>query len=129
VPNALWDKSNINLYCFDNGPGSKVNEYRTSNDDQEVQTVSIDDFVQKNNIDKIDFIKMDIEGAELNALRGAIKTLNKFRPKLAISVYHDLNHFWGIPQFILSLGLNYKFYLGHFTIHNEETILFATPDK
>ncbi len=68
---------------------------------------------------------MDIEGAELRALKGAEETLKKFCPKLAIAVYHRINDFWTIPKYIDALGLGYRFYLRHFTIHSEETILFA----
>ena len=69
---------------------------------------------------------MDIEGAEIAALKGAEAALRRFRPKLAISVYHRLSDFWQIPRYLESLGLGYKFHLRHFTTHVEETVLFAT---
>jgi len=47
-------------------------------------------------------------------------------PKLAITAYHDFNDFWMIPQYLESLGLGYRFYLRHFTIHAEETVLFVS---
>lgn len=53
-----------------------------------VQTTSIDSFIYKNNITKIDFIKADIEGAERLLLQGAQKTLARFAPKLALCTYH-----------------------------------------
>jgi hypothetical protein len=76
---------------------------------------------------KVDFIKMDIEGSEPEALMGAEQTIRKHRPKLAIAIYHDLRHFASIPHWIHDLNLGYKFYIGHFTIHAEETVLFARP--
>ena len=75
----------------------------------------------------VDFIKMDIEGAESEALEGAKQTIRAFHPKLAISVYHKLDDFWTIPKYIDQLGMGYRFYLRHFTIHREETVLFAGP--
>ena len=78
---------------------------------------------------KIDFIKMDIEGAEFNALKGAEKTIRKFMPNLAISLYHSLEDFISIPIYLNSLNLNYKFYLDHHTIYQNETVLFAIPNK
>ena len=75
--------------------------------------------------DKIDFIKMDIEGAELEALKGAEKTIRNYKPRLAICVYHKLQDFWEIPNWISSLNLGYKFHLRHFTTHSDETVLFA----
>ena len=72
---------------------------------------------------------MDIEGSELNALRGAEKTIKKFRPKLAISLYHRQDDFITIPEYLNNLNVGYNFYLDHFTIHHEETVLFASHDK
>jgi FkbM family methyltransferase len=59
-------------------------------------------------------IKMDIEGAELAALHGAEKTIRRFRPELAIAIYHTPEHFTAIPLWIAALGLGYRMYLrGH----------------
>lgn len=49
-------------------------------------TISLDIFCEQNGIDRLDLIKMDIEGAELRALRGAVKTLKRFRPPLLIEL-------------------------------------------
>ena len=93
-----------------------------------VQTITIDDFVGQNSIEKIDFLKMDIEGAEPKALEGAMQTIIKYKPKLAISIYHSLDDFINIPKWIDELNLGYKFFLGHHTLHLEETILYATTE-
>jgi FkbM family methyltransferase len=124
IEKPLWDKSDQTLYFTDNGPASRVSFTKTS--EQYLSTISIDDFVSRNNVSRIDFIKMDIEGAELNALKGAAAVISRCKPKLAISVYHDLSDFVTVPEFISSLNLGYRFYLGHYTIHAEETVLFAT---
>jgi FkbM family methyltransferase len=86
---------------------------------------TIDGLVATGAIERVDFLKMDIEGSELAALRGAEKTLRQFKPKLAISVYHKFSDLFDIPSFIHSLGLGYRFYLSHYTIHAEETVLYA----
>ena len=86
----------------------------------------LDDLVTSGSIKKADFIKMDIEGAEQQALRGAEKSIRRFKPDMAITVYHSLEDFWQIPQYLVSLNLGYVFYLRHFTIHAEETVLFAS---
>lgn len=70
-------------------------------------------------------IKLDIEGAELAALRGAEKTLRRFHPKLPFCGYHNLPDFWEIPQHLDTLKLGSKSHLWHFTIHQEETVLSA----
>lgn len=125
IEHALWSKSDRNLYCHDNGPGSKVSNDKISEYDFKTTTLSIDDLINKYKVPRVDFIKMDIEGAEVNALKGATETIKKFKPRLAISVYHRLSDFFDVPNFISSLNLNYKFCLNHYTIHQEETILFA----
>ncbi|MEJ8552675.1 FkbM family methyltransferase [Tepidibacter sp. Z1-5] len=71
---------------------------------------------------------MDIEGAKLNALIGAKETLEKFKPKLTILVYHYINDFIDIFNYLESLNLGYKFYLYHYGIHREETILYDCMD-
>jgi hypothetical protein len=76
---------------------------------------------------RLDFLKMDIEGAELSALRGARQTLLRDRPRLAISLYHQVDDFVTIPLYLASLLPDYEFYLGHYTIHAEETVLYGRP--
>jgi hypothetical protein len=88
-------------------------------------TDSIDALVQRGAIGRVDFIKLDIEGSELSALRGADSTLRRFRPRLAIAAYHRPDDLVTIPEYLDSLGVGYRFRLGHFTIHREETVLFA----
>ncbi|MGB8266571.1 MAG: FkbM family methyltransferase [Candidatus Velthaea sp.] len=90
-----------------------------------VPLAKIDDFVANGRIERIDFIKLDIEGSEMAALRGAEQSIRRFRPKLAISVYHNPNDYFEIAQYIDSLGLGYKLYLDHYTIWDEETVLYA----
>jgi len=55
---------------------------------RKVEMVTLDDFVQSRGLDRVDFITMDIEGAEELALRGARQTLERFHPKLSIASYH-----------------------------------------
>ncbi|MBI5847485.1 MAG: FkbM family methyltransferase [Nitrospirae bacterium] len=122
VPDALWNESGLLVPVAVNGPASRINIDRIGID---VRTITVDDFAAAKKLSNVNFIKMDIEGAELEALKGAENTLRKYRPKLAISLYHKVEDFADIPKFIESLGLGYRYYLGHFTIHEEETVLFA----
>src|SRR5207245_758853 len=86
---------------------------------------SIDSMVDSGEIERVDFIKMDIEGSELAALKGAARSIARFKPKLAISIYHQPEDFVNIPTFINSLDLGYRMYIEHYTIHHEETVLYA----
>jgi len=125
IEHPIWENSDLDMYYKDDGPGSIVTFDKFENFDGKVSSLSIDDLVIRNNIEKIDFIKLDIEGAELQALKGAKESIKKFRPKLAVAIYHHPDDFYSIPKFLNELNLGYKFYLKHLTIHNEETILFA----
>lgn len=127
VANPVSNISGQNIYFRDNGPGSSVLFEPFEGQTGSAETISIDDFVKLNNINCIDFIKMDIEGAETFALEGAIETIKKFRPKLAIAIYHSMNDFVNIPNWILNLNLDYEIFIEHYTIHAEETICFAKP--
>lgn len=90
-----------------------------------VATDTIDNLVSSGKIENVTFIKMDIEGYELKALKGAEETIKKLKPKLAISIYHKPEDYYEIPDYIKSLDLGYKFYLDHHTIYQEETVLYA----
>jgi FkbM family methyltransferase len=125
VERPLWSLSHEDLLVKADGPGTRVVSSCMEPAALRVSTLAIDDLVHDQNLERVDLIKMDIEGAELHALRGAEQTLKKFRPKLAIAVYHGLEDFWTIPQYLDELSLGYQFYLRHFTIHAEETVLFA----
>ena len=87
--------------------------------------VSIDDFVKSNNINRLDYIKMDIEGAEIDALNGATESIKKFKPKLAISAYHKGSHLWEIPELILKINPNYKIYFEQHLPFECDAIVYA----
>jgi FkbM family methyltransferase len=127
VPKAIWDKPGEDLFFSEQGSGTSL--IFDQGGKSLVSTESIDNFVEEFNIEKIDFIKMDIEGSELNALKGAEKTIKTFKPKLAISVYHQDDDIISIPNYLNRLNIGYKFFFEHFTIHREETVLFAFVEQ
>ena len=75
--------------------------------------------------EKISFIKMDIEGAELNALKGASESICRWKPKLAISLYHKDQDIVEIPLYLLEIMPEYQFYIRHYTTAMGETVLYA----
>ncbi len=77
------------------------------------------------NGEKATFIKMDIEGAELEALKGAERTIKKWRPKLAISLYHKPEDIYEIPLYLMKIMPEYKFYIRHYSASMVETVLYA----
>lgn len=70
------------------------------------------------------YIKMDIEGSELDALKGGEKTIRAIRPNLAVCLYHKTEDLYKIPQWIESLNIGYKLYLSG----GNHTILLAIPE-
>ncbi|NOU92724.1 FkbM family methyltransferase [Paenibacillus sp. LMG 31456] len=128
VEHAVWNESNQTLYYIDQGPASFVAFSKIAGDYDTTLTLSIDGLVKQKDLDRIDFIKMDIEGGELSALKGAKESLKAFRPKLAITIYHQISDFENIARYINDLNLGYRFYLGHYTIYAQETVLFAISD-
>jgi hypothetical protein len=73
------------------------------------------------------YIKMDIEGWEMNALKGAENLIKTLKPKLAICVYHKPNDFLEIYNYIKELNPNYKIYLRHYTEGVVETVMYFIP--
>ena len=97
-----------------------------------MKSTTIDKFVEENNFEKIDYIKMDVEGAEKNILEGSIKTIKKFKPFLAIAIYHGgklfMEDFYNIPIFIKNvINEDYEYYIRTFHPAGLETILFCKP--
>ncbi len=70
------------------------------------------------------FIKMDIEGSELNALKGARESIVKHKPKMAISAYHRSTDLLDLTNYILSLNPDYKVGLRHHTPDRWDTCLY-----
>lgn len=73
----------------------------------------------------VTFIKMDIEGAEPKALKGAEGTIRSCSPKLAICVYHEPPHLWEIPFFIKKCVPGYRLFLRHHSQQEYETVCYA----
>lgn len=92
------------------------------NGEDYIETVRLDDALAEC---QPTFIKMDIEGAELEALKGAEQVIKRCRPKLAISVYHKREDINEIPELLLTYHHDYKFYLRHYSLMSSETILYA----
>lgn len=78
---------------------------------------------------RITYIKMDIEGAEYQALMGAADVIQRDMPTLMISVYHKQDDLIKIPLLIKSLNYRYKLYLRHYrSMSIQETVLYAVND-
>ncbi len=63
---------------------------------------------------------MDVEGAELDILKGATITIAKFKPILALSAYHKLDDFWTLTNFIKSIRPDYEFAMRQYATTTED---------
>jgi FkbM family methyltransferase len=85
----------------------------------------LDDLIDSGEVKHVDLIKMDVEGHEGAILRGARATISRFRPRLAISLYHHWDDYFRLPLFVRNLNLGYRFYLDNYTISDGETIMYC----
>lgn len=122
VKKGLWSNSGRLYFKGGNATGSCIVPYETPDF---VETISIDEFINGGGI--CNFIKMDIEGAELPALKGAMDVIKHERPILTICIYHSLRDYWEIPKFLMNELINYKFYVRHHALICNETVLYAIP--
>lgn len=79
--------------------------------------------------DRVSIIKMDIEGAELDALDGSRRIIKRWRPALAICIYHSPRDMLKIPQYIKELAPEYKIYIRHYTDLLFETVCYGVPPE
>lgn len=131
VPKALWSRTARLAMDAKGSFASSVSELGENKEvDPEVdskeaiESVSLDDFVCEG---RITYIKMDIEGAEMEALRGAAHIIRTYKPKLAVSIYHKKEDIWEIPHLILTYCPDYRFYLRHYSFSEYDTVLYAVP--
>ena len=115
---GLWSEETM-LYFEETGnAASRISKEKTG---ASIKTVALDNCVA----DPVTFIKMDIEGAELEALKGSREILKRYRPRLAISLYHKKEDFVEIPAYIKELVPEYKLYIRLYSNASVETVLYA----
>lgn len=108
---ALEEKSKVIL------PGAHASESDAM--------VSIDRYCTEQKLERVDYIKMDVEGSEMAALEGASQTIRDLKPKLAISAYHKPEDLWEIPEKILSLNPGYRLFFDHHSPTQWESVYYA----
>lgn len=118
INKGLWDTEDVAYFEMGQDGSSKISE---KNNLTKVELDSIDRVIRE----EVTFIKMDIEGAEMKALKGASEHIKKYKPKLAICLYHKPEDIIEIPFYIKELVPEYKMYIRHHSLINTETVLYA----
>jgi FkbM family methyltransferase len=90
-----------------------------------VDVLRIDDLFHK---ESPSIIKADVEGFELELLKGAEEVIRRCRPSIAISVYHHFADIWKIPLWIHDLHCGYRLYLRHHSPTYDDTVCYAIVD-
>lgn len=108
---GLSDKASTENY-FNAGAGSGKNP----NGNLTANFIDLDTYVAEKNLPRVDYIKLDIEGAELDMLHGAAKTITRCKPKMAVSAYHKPEDLWTLATYIKSLRADYEFEFRHYQI-------------
>lgn len=119
IPVGAWDKKDRLYFSTDHECG----EIGDAENGNYIEVNALDNLIEEE--EKVSFIKMDIEGAELPALNGAEKIIQRHKPKLAVCVYHKREDLITIPQYIKSIVPEYKFYLRVHFPYASELVLYG----
>jgi FkbM family methyltransferase len=120
INKGLW--SNNDTLSFNSANSSSKIDDSGKN---QIELISLDSFFrEKSNCELPTFIKLDIEGAEKQALIGMSEIIKKAHPKLAVCVYHKPEDVYELPQIISKLG-DYKLSLRHYSCGSIETVLYS----
>ena len=122
---ALWS-SNEELEFWVSDFNKGASSVNSINSNTKISGRKLDDIVLPE--DTVTFIKMDIEGAELEALKGSAEIIKRDKPKLAISIYHKKMDYVDIAEYICSLVPEYKLYMRHYTPIKHETVLYCVRE-
>lgn len=120
--NAAWNRTET-IYMESCDSSSHV-----GGSGKPVPGIRLDDFVAGQGLERVDMIKMDIEGAEQEALEGGAETIRRHHPKLALCVYHKPEDMHRLLSMAEEMHPGYRFYLRHYEPGGiGETVLYAVP--
>ena len=118
---AIGSKSGPVSFTGDGTPGASMGAGAI-----QVDCVKLDDVL---NAEAPTYIKMDIEGAELDAIEGAHQTVKDNSPVLAVCCYHKQDHLWKIPLLIHSINPAYRFFLRPHFAEVWDLVCYAIPPR
>lgn len=119
IPKGLYDRNTQLNFDGSSGSASRVAESGCD----VIDVATLDSEVSS----PVNFIKLDVEGAECAALEGARRHIIENHPKLAVCVYHNQSDFWRVPEIVLGLRADYNIYLHHYSEGVLETVMYFIP--
>lgn len=122
---GVWDKKEQLYFQSDDVTGDVAGKLVIDKESENASQISADSIDAILGDKHIDFIKMDIEGAEIKALNGAKESIGRWNPTLAISAYHELEHLWEVPLLIKKLNERYKICFGHHMWNMADTVCYG----
>ena len=112
VENAGLGRARETMAYTPAGTGSSLQR----NGDEMATVIDIDTYLLEHRLPRLDYLKLDVEGAELDTLQGAVIAISRDKPKMAISAYHKKEDLWQLIQYLHSLRPDYEFSLRHYKI-------------
>ena len=120
LPLGLSDRYNILSFSAGNGEGASITETGTAH----IAVAALDTVLAGHTVD---FIKLDVEGAELQVLKGAQQLIQRSRPVLALSLYHCPQDLWELPLTLAGMCEDYHFYVRQHFFNSFDSVLYAVP--
>ena len=122
---GLWNEPDI--LSFDEEKPGAASFAISDSGKSRIPVTTLDQLVALYQLPAVDLVKLDVEGAEAKALDGAKETLQRFRPKIQMSIYHKPNDLFELPARLAAMLPDYRFYLGHHSFYHMETDLYGIP--
>ena len=122
-PCGLWSSTTVLHFQDNQGAGSHI----TAEKDISAKSITVTSLDEVLSGQVVNLIKLDIEGAEIEALNGSRETLRRHRPALAVCTYHHPEHLWEVAEQIQTFDLGYKLFLRSHLYNSFELVLYGLP--
>lgn len=120
LPLAAADKYSILTFSSGQGEGGAIG----AGGDIRIAAVALDEMLPQA---RVDLVKLDVEGAEAQVLKGAARLIERSRPVLTLSLYHNPQDLWELPELLFSICPEYKFHIRQHYFNSFDCVLYAVP--
>jgi len=122
LPLAAADRHSILTFSSGQGEGGAIR----AGGDIQIAAVAIDEMLPQG---RVDLVKLDVEGAEAQVLKGATRLIERSRPVLTLSLYHNPQDLWELPELLLRICPDYKFHIRQHYFNSFDCVLYAVPTQ